>query len=55
MRLSLNAFAARWARERRAVLDGDTQAIITLLGQDLSTPRQCIRVCAAMAELPAAP
>ncbi len=45
------SFAVRWARERLAVLDGDTQAIITLLGADLSTPYQFIRVCEAMAEL----
>jgi hypothetical protein len=45
------SFAVRWARERLAVLDGDTQAIITLLGADLSTPHQFIRVCEAMAEL----
>jgi len=45
------SFAVRWARERLAVLDEDTQAIITLLGQDLNTPHQFIRVCEAMAEL----
>jgi hypothetical protein len=45
------SFAVRWARERLAVLDEDTQAIITLLGQDLSSPYQFIRVCEAMAEL----
>ena len=45
------SFAVRWARERLAVLDGDTQAIITLLGADLSTPHQFSRVCEAMAEL----
>jgi len=47
---SEQSFAVRWARERLAVLDGDTQAIITLLGADLSTPHQFIRVCQAMAE-----
>jgi hypothetical protein len=44
-------FAVRWARERLAVLDGDTQAIVSLLGGDLSSPHQFIRVCEAMAEL----
>jgi hypothetical protein len=44
-------FAVRWARERLAVLDGDTQAIITLLGEDLTKPHQFIRVSEAMAEL----
>ena len=44
-------FAVRWARERLAVLDGDTQAIVALLGGDLSNPHQFIRVCQAMAEL----
>ncbi len=45
------AFAVRWARERLAVLDGDGEAIVALLGGDLSAPRQFIRVCEAMAEL----
>jgi hypothetical protein len=44
-------FAVRWARERLAVLDGDTQAIITLLGEDLTSAHQFIRVCEAMREL----
>ena len=44
-------FAVRWARERLAVLDGDTQAIITLHGEDLTSPHQFIRVSEAMAEL----
>lgn len=44
-------FAVRWARERLAVLDGDTEAIIALLGGDLSSPHQFIRVSEAMAEL----
>ncbi len=44
-------FAVRWARERLAVLDRDTPAIVTLLGGDLSNPHQFIRVCQAMAEL----
>lgn len=45
------SFAVRWARERLAVLDGDTEAIIALLGGDLSAPHQFIKVCEAMAEL----
>ena len=44
-------FAVRWARERLAVLDGDTQAIINLLGEDLTSAHQFIRVAEAMAEL----
>ncbi len=44
-------FAVRWARERLAVLDGDEEAIIRLLGGDLSSPHQFVRVCEAMAEL----
>jgi hypothetical protein len=44
-------FAVRWARERLAVLDGDEQAIVALLGGDLSSPHQFVRVCEAMAEL----
>jgi hypothetical protein len=44
-------FAVRWARERLAVLDGDEQMIVALLGGDLSAPHQFIRVCEAMAEL----
>ena len=38
------SFAVRWARERLTVLDEDTQAIIALLGGDLSSPHQFIRV-----------
>jgi hypothetical protein len=44
-------FAVRWARERLAVLDGDGEAIASLLGGDLSAPHQFVRVCEAMAEL----
>jgi hypothetical protein len=44
-------FAVRWARERLAVLDGDTRAIITLLGEDLTKPHQFIACPGAMAEL----
>lgn len=35
-------FAVRWARERLAVLDGDGEAIVALLGGDLSAPHQFI-------------
>ena len=44
-------FAARYARERLAVLDGDSAAIVALLGGDLSQPHQFIRVAEAMVEL----
>lgn len=44
-------FAVRYARERLAVLDGDEETIIMLLGGDLSATHQFIRVCEAMAEL----
>jgi len=46
-----DAFAARYARERLAVLDGDTAAIVALLGGDLSRPHQFIQIAEAMAEL----
>lgn len=46
-----DSFAAKYAQERLAVLDGDTKAIVDLLGGDLSRPYQFIRVAEAMAEL----
>lgn len=46
-----DSFAARYAEERMAVLDGDTDAIISLLSGDLSLPYQFIRVAEAMEEL----
>jgi hypothetical protein len=46
-----DSFAARYARERLAVLDGDTDAIVELHGGDLSGPHQFVRVAEAMAEL----
>jgi hypothetical protein len=46
-----DGFAARYARERLAVLDGDSEAIVALLGGDLSRPHQFIRVAEAMVEL----
>jgi len=46
-----DSFAAKYARERLAVLDGDTETLVGLLGGDLSRPYQFIRVAEAMAEL----
>jgi hypothetical protein len=46
-----DGFAARYARERLAVLDGDSDAIVAMLGGDLSRPHQFIRVAEAMVEL----
>ncbi len=44
-------FAVEHAIERLAVLDGDVDAIVALLGQDLSSPHQYTRVAEAMLEL----
>ena len=46
-----DSFAARYARERLAVLDGDVDAIVELLGGDLSSAHQFVRVAEALAEL----
>ena len=46
-----SSFAVRYAEERLAVLDGDTDAIVALLGGDLSSPYQFVRVATAMVEL----
>jgi len=46
-----DSFAATYAQERLAVLDGDTETLVGLLGGDLSRPYQFIRVAEAMAEL----
>lgn len=46
-----SSFAARYALERLAVLDGDVEQIVDLLGGDLATPHQFIQVAAAMREL----
>lgn len=46
-----DSFAARYAQERLAVVDGDTDAIVRLLGGDLRAPYQFIRVAEAMDEL----
>ena len=44
-------FAVGHALERLAVLDGDVDTIVRLLGGDQSSPHQFIRVAEAMAEL----
>ncbi|MGA8339778.1 MAG: hypothetical protein WB761_33890 [Solirubrobacteraceae bacterium] len=46
-----DTFAVRYARERLAVLDGDTEKIVALLGGDLTSPHQFVQVVGAMAEL----
>jgi len=46
-----DTFAVRYARERLAVLDGDTEKIVALLGGDLTRPHQFVQVAEAMAEL----
>ncbi len=44
-------FAARHATERLAVLDGDVDRIIELMGGDLSAPHQFIQIAEAMGEI----
>ncbi len=46
-----DSFAAQYATERLAVLDGDVDAIVVLLGGGLSRPYDFIRVAEAMEEL----
>ncbi len=46
-----DGFAARWFLERLAILDGDRDRIVTLLGGDLTQPHQYVRVAVAMTEL----
>ena len=46
-----DTFAVRYVRERLAVLDGDTETIVALLGGDLTSPHQFVQVAEAMAEL----
>ncbi len=46
-----DSFALKYAEERLAVLDGDTQTIVRLLGGDLTAPYQFIRIAQAMEEL----
>jgi hypothetical protein len=44
-------FAARYAAERLAILDRDVDALVEMLGGDLSSPHQYQRVAEAMVEL----
>ncbi len=44
-------FAARYAADRLAVLDGDVDRLVELLGGDLSSPHQFAKVAEAMVEL----
>ena len=46
-----DAYARRYARERLAVLDGDVDQVVELLGGDLTGPHQFRAVAAAMVEL----
>lgn len=46
-----DSFAARFARERLAILDRDVDALVKLLGGDLTSPHQFVRVAEAMGEL----
>lgn len=45
------SFAARYALERLAVVDGDVERIVSLLGGDQSKPHQFIQVAKAMGEI----
>jgi hypothetical protein len=45
------SFAAKYATERLAILDGDVDALVVLLGGDFDRPYHFIRVAEAMAEL----
>ena len=46
-----DGFAAGWFRKRLAILDGDSDRIVTLVGGDLTKPHQYVRVAEAMTEL----
>src|SRR5215218_5019913 len=46
-----DSFVVRYARERLAILDRDVDALVKLLGGDLTTPYQFIRVAEGMREL----
>ena len=46
-----DSFAARYARERLAILDRDLEEIVALMGGDLTKPHQFINVAEAMQEL----
>jgi hypothetical protein len=45
------SFAAKYAAERLAVIDGDVDRLVELLGGDLSSPHQFTRVVEVMIEL----
>lgn len=45
------SFAVRYANERLAIIDGDVDALVELLGGDLTRPHQFQAVADAMAEL----
>ena len=46
-----DSFAVRYASERLAILDRDVDALVKLLGGDLTSPHQFVRVAEAMGEL----
>jgi hypothetical protein len=46
-----SSFAAAYARERLAILDGDVAEVVRLMGGDLSSAYQFVRVAEAMEEL----
>ena len=46
-----NEFAVKYATQRLAILDGDLERVVELLGGDLTSPHQYIRVAEAMLEL----
>jgi hypothetical protein len=46
-----SSFAGGYARRRLAILDGDVDAIVALVGGDLNAPHQFIRVAEALAEM----
>lgn len=48
---SPDGFAARYARERLAILDADIDQVVEILGGDLTGPHQFQRVAEAMLEL----
>jgi hypothetical protein len=50
-KVGADSFAVKYAEERLAVLDGDTETIVRLLGGDLTAPYQFIRIAEAMEEL----
>jgi hypothetical protein len=46
-----DSFAVRYARERLAIIDGDAELLVELLGGDLTRPQQFQAVADAMVEL----